>query len=200
MSPVLRLALTLLLTALPAVAGPKPRVVIKTSVGSFTVELEPEAAPKTVENFLGYVNKGFYKGTIFHRVMKDFMVQGGGYTFDLKEKNAGPSVVNEAKQALAKGLKNTRGTLAMARTWIPDSAKGQFFINVVDNRAKLDPPAPDGYGYCVFGRVISGMDVVDRIRNGKTAIRAGMRDVPVKAVIILETTEVKAKETSKKKR
>ncbi|HJW34638.1 MAG TPA: peptidylprolyl isomerase [Holophagaceae bacterium] len=199
MRPLLRLSLTLLLAALPALAGPKPKVLFKTSAGSFTVELEPDAAPKTVENFLGYVNKGFYKGTIFHRVMKDFMVQGGGYTADMQEKQAGASVVNEAKQALAKGLKNTRGTLAMARTWIPDSAKGQFFINVVNNSAKLDPPAPDGYGYCVFGRVIAGMDVVDKIRNGKTTIRDGMRDVPVKPVVILDATEVKAKAAPRKK-
>lgn len=199
MSPVLRLALTLLLAALPALAGPKPRVVVKTSVGSFTLELEPEAAPKTVENFLGYVNKGFYKGTIFHRVMKDFMVQGGGFTADMQEKQAGASVVNEAKQALAKGLQNTRGTVAMARTWIPDSAKGQFFINVVDNRAKLDPPAPDGHGYCVFGRVVAGMDVVDKIRNGRTTTRDGMRDVPVKPVVILDTAAVKARAPQKKK-
>ncbi|HJV89167.1 MAG TPA: peptidylprolyl isomerase [Holophagaceae bacterium] len=199
MRPALRLALTLLLAALPALAGPKPKVLFKTTAGAFTVELEPEAAPKTVENFLGYVNSGFYKGTVFHRVIRDFMVQGGGFTNDLKEKPAGASIPNEAKQALAKGLKNTRGTLAMARTWIPDSAKGQFFINVVDNRAKLDPPAPDGYGYCVFGRVVAGMDVVDKIRNGKTGIRDGMRDVPVKPVVVLEATEIKAKAGAKKK-
>ncbi len=199
MRPLLRLSLTLFLAALPALAGPKPKVLFKTSAGSFTVELEPEAAPKTVENFLGYVNKGFYKGTVFHRVMKDFMIQGGGYTADMQEKQAGASVVNEAKQALAKGLKNTRGTLAMARTWIPDSAKAQFFINVVNNTAKLDPPAPDGYGYCVFGRVIAGMDVVDKIRFGKTTIRDGMRDVPVKPVVVLEATEVKAKAAPRKK-
>ncbi len=199
MRPALRLALTLLLAALPALAGPKPRVLFKTSAGSFMVELEPEAAPKTVENFLGYVHKGFYKGTIFHRVIKGFMVQGGGYTADMREKQAGPSVVNEAKQALAKGLKNTRGTLAMARTWIPDSAKGQFFINVVDNSAKLDPPAPDGYGYCVFGRVVTGMDVVEKIRNAKTTTRDDMRDVPVKPVVVLDATEVKPKPSAKKR-
>lgn len=198
MPTALRLALTLLLAALPALAGPKPKVLFKTSAGAFTVELEPDAAPKTVENFLGYVNSGFYKGTIFHRVKPDFMVQGGGHTADLQEKKAGASVVNEAKQALAKGLKNTRGTLAMARTWIPDSAKAQFFINVVDNRAKLDPPSSDGYGYCVFGRVIAGMDVVEKIRRGKTGIRDGMRDVPVKPVVILDAVEVKAKASSKK--
>lgn len=199
MRPALRLSLTLLLAAWPALAGPKPRVLFKTSAGAFVVELEPEAAPKTVENFLGYVNKGFYKGTIFHRVIKDFMVQGGGFTADMHEKQAGPSVVNEAKQALAKGLKNTRGTLAMARTWIPDSAKGQFFINVVNNSAKLDPPAPDGYGYCVFGRVVSGLDVVEKIRQGKTTTRDGMRDVPVKPVIVLDATEVKPKGAAKKR-
>lgn len=191
MRALLRSSLALLLTAIPALAGAKPRVVFRTTAGAFTVELEPEAAPKTVENFLGYVNNGFYKGTVFHRVMSDFMIQGGGFTADLKEKVGGPSIPNEAKQALAKGLKNTRGTLAMARTWIPDSAKAQFFINVVDNRARLDPPGSDGFGYCVFGRVVAGMAVVDKIRSGKTGSRAGMRDVPVKPIEVIEALEVK---------
>lgn len=193
MRPLIRLSLTLLLAALPALAGPKPRVKFTTTAGSFVVELEPEAAPKTVENFLGYVNRGFYKGTIFHRVISDFMIQGGGFGKDLREKPAGPSIPLEAQQAFQKGLKNTRGTLAMARTWIPDSAKNQFFINVVDNRAKLDPKGPQNPGYCVFGRVVAGMDVVDRIRGGRTGAREGMDDVPRKPVEILDATEIKAR-------
>jgi peptidyl-prolyl cis-trans isomerase A (cyclophilin A) len=192
MRPLIQLSLTLLLAALPALAGPKPRVKFVTTAGIFIVELEPEVAPKTVANFLGYVNQGFYKGTIFHRVISDFMIQGGGFDKDLKEKTAGPSIPLEASLALAKGLKNTRGTLAMARTWIPDSAKSQFFINVVDNRARLDPSGPQNPGYCVFGKVVLGMDVVDRIRIGKTGVRSGMGDVPVKPVQILDAVEVKA--------
>ncbi|HJV23650.1 MAG TPA: peptidylprolyl isomerase [Holophagaceae bacterium] len=199
MRPALHLALTLLLAALPALAGPKPKVLFKTTAGAFTLELEPEAAPKTVENFLGYVNSGFYKGLVFHRVIPSLMIQGGGFTTDLKEKVGGASIPNEAKQALAKGLKNTRGTIAMARTWIPDSAKAQFFINVADNAARWDPPSQDGYGYCVFGRVVAGMDVVDKIRNGKTGTRSGMRDVPVKPVVVLDATEIKAKAPAKRK-
>ena len=179
----------LLLLALPASAGPKPKVRFRTSLGSFVVQLEPDAAPKTVENFLGYVRKGFYKDTTFHRVIPDFMIQGGGFTADLKEKAAGPSIPNETKAAMAKGLKNRRGTLAMARTWIPDSAKAQFFINVKDNPV-LDIPY-DPAGYCVFGKVVQGMDVVDRIRTVKTWTAGGMRDVPKKPVVILDATEVK---------
>ncbi len=199
MRPLIQLSLTLLLATLPALAGPKPRVKFTTTAGSFVVELEPEAAPKTVENFLGYVNKGFYKGTIFHRVISNFMIQGGGFGKDLREKHAGPSIPLEAQQAQAKGLKNTRGTIAMARTWIPDSAKNQFFINVVDNRAKLDPNGPQNPGYCVFGRVVSGMEVVDRIKGGKTGVREGMGDVPLKPVEILDAVEVKAAPTPRRK-
>jgi cyclophilin family peptidyl-prolyl cis-trans isomerase len=199
MRPLLQLSLTLLLAGLPAWAGPKPRVLFKTSAGSFTVELEPEAAPKTVENFLGYVNKGFYKGTIFHRVISNLMIQGGGYTADMHEKLGGPSIVNEAKPALAKGMKNTRGSIAMARTWIPDSAKAQFFINVIDNSPRYDPPAPDGAGYCVFGRVVAGMEVVEKIRKGRTTTRDGLRNVPVKPVVILEASEIKPKAAPQKK-
>ena len=185
----MRLTALLLLLALPALAGPKPKVRFKTSMGTFVVQLEPEAAPKTVENFLGYVRKGFYKDTVFHRVMRGFMIQGGGLTADLKEKPAGPSIPNESKAAMAKGLKNRRGTLAMARTWIPDSAKAQFFINVQDNAALDIPYEPAGY--CVFGKVVQGMDVVDKIQAVKTGTAAGMRDVPKKAVVILDAAEVR---------
>jgi peptidyl-prolyl cis-trans isomerase A (cyclophilin A) len=177
-----------LLASLSLVAGPgpkKPRVKFTTTVGMFVVELDPEAAPKTVENFLGYVRSGFYKGTIFHRVMPTFMVQGGGFTEDLQEKRGtSPSVVNEAKLAKEKGLRNTRGTIAMARMWMPDSAKNQFFINVVDNTKKLDYPGQDGAGYCPFGRVVQGMEVIDKIRRGKTTTKGELANVPVRPIVI----------------
>lgn len=183
-----------LLTSLTLAAGPgpkKPRVKFTTSAGVFVVELDPDAAPKTVENFLGYVRSGFYKGTIFHRVMPAFMVQGGGFTEDLKEKRGtSPSVVNEAKRAKEKGLRNTRGTIAMARQWMPDSAKNQFFINVVDNTRKLDPPGSDGAGYCPFGRVVQGMAVIDTIRKGRTTTRGELENVPVKPVVIKDAVEL----------
>ncbi|HEY2773572.1 MAG TPA: peptidylprolyl isomerase [Candidatus Binatia bacterium] len=144
----------------PAVAG--PMVVIKTNKGTVEVELNPDKAPATVKNFLDYVDAGFYDGTIFHRVIKDFMVQGGGFTPDGQQKPTRPPVKNEANN----GLKNTRGTIAMARTAVVDSATSQFFINHADN-AFLDykNDTPQLYGYCVFGKVTSGMDVVDAIAN-----------------------------------
>jgi len=185
----MRLPALLLLLALPALAGPKPKVRFKTTLGTFVVQLEPDAAPKTVENFLGYVRKGFYRDTLFHRVVPGLIIQGGGYTADMKEKAAGPSIPNESKEAMAKGLKNRRGTLAMARTWIPDSAKAQFFINLRDNAAFDIPYEPAGY--CVFGRVVQGLEVVDRIQAVKTGPAAGLRDVPRKPVVILEAAELK---------
>jgi cyclophilin family peptidyl-prolyl cis-trans isomerase len=139
-----------------------PVVVITTNKGAFEVELYPDKAPATVKNFLDYVDAGHYDGTIFHRVIKDFMVQGGGFVPDGQQKPTKPPVKNEANN----GLKNTRGTIAMARTAVVDSATSQFFINHGDN-AFLDfkNETPQGYGYCVFGKVISGMDVVDAIAN-----------------------------------
>jgi peptidyl-prolyl cis-trans isomerase A (cyclophilin A) len=162
-------------------AAPKPKVQFTTNLGSFTVELEPEATPKTVENFLGYVRSGFYKGTTFHRVIKTFMVQGGGQTPDGKEKTPRDPVVNESKLSVEKGLKNVRGSIAMARTRAPHSATSQFFINVVDN-TRLDYPNPDGAGYCVFGAVVEGMETIDKIRDVETA--AANR--PVNPVIITD--------------
>jgi len=137
-----------------------PRVLIETTKGSITVELFPEQAPKTVENFLGYVRSGHYTGTLFHRVIQKFMIQGGGYDVARREKATRPPIANEA----ANGLKNRRGTLAMARTSEPHSATAQFFINLVDNDF-LDhtAPTPEGFGYCVFGLVVEGMDVVDAV-------------------------------------
>jgi cyclophilin family peptidyl-prolyl cis-trans isomerase len=147
--------------AAPA-AAEGPIVVIKTNKGTIEVELFPDKAPATVKNFLDYVDAGHYDGTIFHRVIKDFMLQGGGFVPDGQQKPTKPPVKNEANN----GLKNTRGTVAMARTAVVDSATAQFFINHADN-AFLDfkSETPQGFGYCVFGKVVSGMDVVDAIAN-----------------------------------
>ncbi len=166
------------LIALAAFAAPNPKVKFTTNLGSFTLELDPEAAPKTVANFLGYVKSGHYKGTTFHRVIAKFMVQGGGMTADGAEKPTKAPIPNEAQHAQEKGWRNVRGTVAMARTGAPHSATSQFFVNVVDNPF-LDYPGQDGWGYCVFGKVVDGMDTVDKIRDVKTAA-----DRPVKPVII----------------
>lgn len=160
-------------------AAPGPRVQFTTNLGSFTVELAPEAAPKTVANFLSYVRSGHYKGTTFHRVIPGFMIQGGGMTADGREKAARNPVQNEAKQALAKGLRNTRGAIAMARTSEPHSATAQFFVNTVDN-AFLDFPGQDGWGYCAFGHVVEGMATVDKIK----AVKTGPGDQPLQPVTI----------------
>ena len=145
-------------------------------MGTFIVELDPVKAPVTVKNFLSYVNKGYYSGTIFHRVIKNFMIQGGGFTPDMVKKKTDPPIVLEAQ----KGLSNMRGTIAMARTGNPNSATSQFFINVVNNR-NLDHM---GGGYAVFGKVIKGMEVVDKIRNTATATKSRFRDVPVETMLI----------------
>ena len=157
----------------------KPRVQLLTSYGPVVVELEPELAPKTVANFLQYVQDGHYKGTIFHRVIEGFMIQGGGMLENLEEKPSGPPILNEAPQSFKGGLKNFRGTIAMARTNAPHSAMAQFYINVVDN-PRLDhrDMSEEGYGYCVFGRVIAGMDAVDKISKVKTEWRRGQGDIP----------------------
>ena len=160
-------------------AAPAPQVTFTTSLGSFTVQLNPEAAPATVANFLAYVRAGQYNGTTFHRVIPSFMIQGGGMTVDGKEKPTRAPIQNEAKQALAQGLKNVRGSIAMARTADPNSATAQFFVNVVDN-AFLDYPGQDGWGYCVFGQVVKGLDTVDKIR----AVKTGAGDNPLQPVVI----------------
>ena len=161
----------------------KPRVQLLTSYGPIVVELEPELAPKTVANFLQYVKDGHYKGTIFHRVIDGFMIQGGGLLENLEEKPGRDPILNEAPQTFKAGLKNTRGTLAMARTGSPHSATAQFYINVVDN-PRLDhrDMTEDGYGYCAFGRVVAGMEAVDKISKVKTEWRRGTSDVPQFAV------------------
>jgi peptidyl-prolyl cis-trans isomerase B (cyclophilin B) len=160
-------------------------VIITTNKGNITVELDAEKAPKTVANFLDYVNKGHYANTIFHRVIPDFMIQGGGFEPGMQQKPTGATVENEAKN----GLKNDKYTIAMARTSDPHSASAQFFINTKNN-AFLDYPGQDGWGYAVFGKVTDGTDVVDQINKVKTT-RSGMfADVPADPVII-EKIEVK---------
>lgn len=155
-----------------------PQVLIQTSEGNLRVQLRPDLAPKTVENFLAYVDSGYYEDTIFHRVIPGFMVQGGGFDESLNQKSTRPPVPNEAKPT----AKNLRGTIAMARTSSPDSATSQFFINLVDN-AYLDAGSR-GPGYTVFGRVTEGMGVVDQIASQPTGARNGMGDVPREAITI----------------
>jgi cyclophilin family peptidyl-prolyl cis-trans isomerase len=179
-----------LLAALPAQAA-DPQVKFVTSEGSFVIELYPDKAPKTVENFLQYVKDKHYDGTIFHRVIKNFMIQGGGYDKNYKEKSTRPPVENEAGQALAKGLKNQPGTVAMARTSNPDSATAQFFINVTEN-VFLDFKSPAQPGYAVFGKVVSGMDTVEKIRNTPTGAGGPFpTDAPQKQVVIESAQIVK---------
>lgn len=161
------------------------RVELKTSHGNLTIELNEAKAPVSCENFLQYVDQGFYNGTIFHRVIDGFMIQGGGMDAQMQQKPTGDSIKNEADN----GLKNTRGTVAMARTMDPHSATAQFFINLADN-AFLDHTSPDtqGWGYAVFAEVIEGMDTVDRIRSLETGNRGFHQDVPLEAVIIKSAT------------
>ena len=176
--------------AAPIPTQENPMVILKTDKGDIEVELFADKAPETVANFLRYVDDGFYNGTIFHRVIRDFMVQGGGFTADMQQKPTRGPVKNEA----ANGLLNTRGTLAMARTQDPHSATAQFFINTVDN-GFLNYQSPDvrGYGYCVFGRVVKGLDVVDAIRGVRTGNRGFHQDVPVEPVTIREAVRAAAR-------
>jgi len=177
----------LFLFALAGAARAEPvLVVMKTSKGDVTLELDADKAPDTVRNFLRYVDEGFYDGTVFHRVIKNFMIQGGGFTPDMKQKKTHEPVKNEAKN----GLKNLRGTLAMARTSDPHSATAQFFINHKDNDF-LDYPGQDGWGYTVFGKVTGGMEVVDAIATVPTGSSGGFRDVPTETVTILSVKRAK---------
>ena len=165
--------------AAPATAA-APRVLLKTSLGDMTLELYPDKAPKSVENFLAYVKSGFYDGTLFHRVIDNFMVQGGGFTKDLKQKPTRAAIPIESKN----GLSNLRGTVAMARTADPNSATAQFFINVVDN-PRLDYASDASPGYAVFGKVVSGLDVVDKMKAVPTGPQGPFRsDVPTTPIVI----------------
>lgn len=162
-----------------------PVVVVETSEGSIQIELWADKTPISVKNFLRYVDDGFFDGTIFHRVITDFMIQGGGMTPDMKPKKTRDPIKNEASA----DLKNDRGTVAMARTNLVNSATSQFFINVVDNAfLNHKDKSPMGYGYAVFGKVIEGMDVVDKIRNVKTISFGQHQDVPASPVMIIKVT------------
>lgn len=165
-----------------------PQVVFETNRGEFVIELYQDKAPKTVENFLKYVNSGFYKDTIFHRVIRRFMIQGGGFTADMIEKQTNPPIINEA----ANGLANDIGTIAMARTSDPSSATSQFFINLENNQfLNYRGPEPELIGYCVFGRVLKGMDVVREIGISPTGFVGGYSDVPQAPIVIQNVKLVK---------
>jgi len=166
--------------------GKKTMVKLHTNHGAITLQLDAEKAPNTVKNFLDYVNSGFYSNTIFHRVIEGFMIQGGGFEPSMKEKPTKAPIKNEA----ANGLGNDTYTIAMARTSDPHSATAQFFINVKNN-GFLDYPGQDGWGYCVFGKVVEGTDVVDAIRKVPTGLRGGYQDVPEKDVIITKAEVLK---------
>jgi peptidyl-prolyl cis-trans isomerase A (cyclophilin A) len=164
---------------LSAHAQAAPSVQFQTSAGDFVIELNAEKAPKTVENFLQYVNDKHYEGTVFHRVIDGFMVQGGGFTVAMAQKPTRGPIPLEA----ANGLRNDRGTIAMARSGNPNSATAQFFVNVVDNPG-LNAPQPDGFGYAVFGKVSGGMETIDKIRTLPTGNKAGMQNVPLTPITI----------------
>ena len=178
---VLAALVTLATTGISMAADGNPKVEMETSKGKFVIELFPEKAPETVKNFLNYVEAKYYDGTIFHRVIPKFMIQGGGFTADMKQKSAGAPIKNEADN----GLKNERGTIAMARTGDPHSATAQFFINSVNNEfLNHKSKTQQGWGYVVFGKVTAGMDVVDAISAVKTVTRGNSRDVPSETIEI----------------
>ena len=171
--------------------GPNPVVVMETSMGPVKIELFQDKTPITTENFLKYVDSKHFDGTIFHRVIRDFMVQGGGFTPGMNREKPGFSPI---KLEIVKGVANERGTIAMVRTGDPNSATSQFFINVEDNSRKLGPGGVDKFGYAAFGKVIDGMDVVDQIRAVKTGVFKGQEDVPVKDVVIKSIRRLTPKE------
>lgn len=175
-------------TPIPTQKGKPSMVTLHTNHGNISLELNAEKAPNTVKNFLDYVNSGFYNGTIFHRVIDGFMIQGGGFESGMKQKAVKAAIQNEATN----GLKNDNYTIAMARTGDPHSATAQFFINVKDNNfLNYTAPNPQGYGYCVFGKVVAGMEVVDAVRKVKTGNRNGFQDVPLEDVIITKAEAAK---------
>ncbi len=179
-------AVVMTLGAANTAAQDNPTVVVETSLGNITLELFRDQAPVTVDNFVQYANDGFFAGTVFHRVIQQFMIQGGGLTADLQQKSTRDPIRNEATN----GLSNERGTIAMARTNVVDSATAQFFINTVNNARSLDHTGTDArsFGYAVFGRVTDGMDVVDRIAAVPTGSQGPHRDVPLEPVVITGVT------------
>jgi peptidyl-prolyl cis-trans isomerase A (cyclophilin A) len=181
---VLALAAVLLGSLAAAPAAWAQKVKLSTSAGDIVVELDAAKAPKTVENFVAYVKSGHYEGTVFHRVIENFMIQGGGMDATMKEKPTRPPIPLEARN----GLSNARGTIAMARTMVPDSATAQFFINTKDNTFLDAANARDGNGYTVFGRVVSGMEIVDKIRTVPTGNRGPHQNVPVDPIVIKKAT------------
>jgi cyclophilin family peptidyl-prolyl cis-trans isomerase len=187
------LASLLLLSS--SVWGQNPRVEVKTSAGPFVLELDSKNAPKTVANFLQYAKDGFYNGTVFHRVIDGFMIQGGGFDRQMQQKPTRPPIENEAERSLKGDLRNRVGTIAMARTSNPNSATAQFFVNLKDN-AFLDfrDPSPQGIGYAVFGRVVEGMEVVQRIAKVPTGNAGPFQDVPRTAVVIESVSVLPAKQ------
>jgi len=181
------IALCFVVLGMVAVNGARaanPVVVMETSQGTIKIELFEDKAPVTVKNFLEYVKDKHYDGLIFHRVIEDFMIQGGGFAPGMKQKDTKPAIKNESSN----GLSNERGTIAMARTPVADSATSQFFINVKDNTGLDRANAADKVGYCVFGKVTEGMDVVDKIRKVRTGVKQGHRDVPEEDVVIKSVT------------
>jgi len=183
---MLRIILATIALALSCAAqAQNPKVEMRTSMGVVTLELQPENAPETVKNFLQYVKDGFYNGTIFHRVIADFMIQGGGFTADMAQKKTRDPVKHEG----GNGLTNQVGTIAMARTADPNSGTSQFFINVVDNQMlNFRGPGPQEIGYTVFGRVTNGLDVVNKIRNVQTTSKGSHQNVPVQTITIEKVT------------
>ena len=185
---VINVIVTFFMAGVDMAAAGNPKVEMETSKGKFVIELYPEKAPDTVKNFLNYVDTKFYDGTIFHRVIPKFMIQGGGFTADMKRKSAGAPIKNEADN----GLKNERGTIAMARTNDPHSATAQFFINTVNNDfLNHKSKTTQGWGYVVFGKVVKGMDVVDAISSVKTVMRGMYRDVPDEVIEIRKAVVLK---------
>ena len=171
----------------PLAHAANPIVEFETNQGNFKIELYPEKAPKTVSNFLYYVDNGFYKETIFHRVISNFMIQGGGFTREMSEKKTQPPIANESNN----GLVNSAGTVAMARTNDPNSATAQFFINLIDNNfLNYTSPEPSSVGYCVFGKIIEGMNVIHKIGQLPTGNSRGFSDVPIRPVIIINAKHI----------
>ena len=182
------LAAVLCIGLMSTAQAENPRVLMKTSLGDMEVELFADKAPLSVTNFLRYTDEGYYNGTIFHRVINSFMIQGGGFDADMVKKQGHAPIRNEAKN----GMKNVRGSLAMARTGEPHSATSQFFINHADND-RLDYPSFDNWGYAVFGQVTKGMDTLDKIADVYTVTRRGMKNVPEKPIVLESVTRIDKK-------